>query len=230
MADALASGKTPQNRPGKDDAFVEGTFRLAKWAQENVRTVIVGVAGIAIAVLGILYYVNFRASVSEQAATELAALRLTAIGPEQVIPDLQGYIQRFDGTPAADEARLILARSYLDTDRAAEAGQVASAVTEGADRPVGLAARRLLAAAQEAEGNVEGALATFEALGRDARFGFQRRQANASAARLLVQLGRLDEAAAIYTAAAEEAADEDPAEAGVYRLRLGEIRGRQTSG
>jgi hypothetical protein len=121
---------------------------------------------------------------------------------------------------------LILARVYLDSDRPAEAARVAAEVDAPADVPVGFGARRLLATAQEAAGDTEAALATLQSLASRARFGFQRRQVRASTARMLVDLGRATEAMAIYEALAEEAQEEDPAEAGVYRIRLGELRNR----
>lgn len=230
MADALASGKKPESARGGDDAFTYGIKRLARWGQNNLRTVAVVAAGLAMVVLGVLYYVNFKESVRVLAAGDLATLRSRAASPETLVPDLEAYIQRFDGTASADEARLLLARTYLDTDRAAEAGRVVAAVDARLNRPVGRAARTLLGAAQEAEGNAEAALATYQSLATQSRFAFQRREAGAAAARVLVGLGRLDEAAAIYATIAEEAADEDPAEAGVYRLRLGEINGRRGAG
>ncbi len=224
MADALASGKTPEGGDGRQDAFVRSTFRLATWVNKNMRAVLVGAAGIAMVVVGIVYYTNFQASVREQAANELATLRMTATDPEMLIADLEAYVDRFDGVAAANEGRLLLARTYLDTERSVEAARVASTITEAPDRPVGLAGRTLLAAAQEASGDAETALATWEALGETARFAFQRREARASAARILAALGRLEEAETIFAAIAEEAATEDPVEAGVYRLRLGEIK------
>lgn len=224
MADALASGKTPDGGDGRQDAFVRSTFRLATWVNKNMRAVLVGAAGIAMVVVGIVYYTNFQASVREQAANELATLRMTATDPEMLIADLEAYVDRFDGVAAANEGRLLLARTYLDTERSVEAARVASTITEAPDRPVGLAGRTLLAAAQEASGDAETALATWEALGETARFAFQRREARASAARILAALGRLEEAETIFAAIAEEAAAEDPVEAGVYRLRLGEIK------
>lgn len=224
MADALASGKTPDGGDGRQDAFVRSTFRLATWVNKNMRAVLVGAAGIAMVVVGIVYYTNFQASVREQAANELATLRMTATDPEILIADLEAYVDRFDGVAAANEGRLLLARTYLDTERSVEAARVASTITEAPDRPVGLAGRTLLAAAQEASGDAETALATWEALGETARFAFQRRDARASAARILAALGRLEEAGTIFAAIAEEAAGEDPVEAGVYRLRLGEIK------
>ncbi len=226
MADALASGKRPDGGD-RQDAFIRSTFRLATWVNENMRAVLVGAAGVAMVVVGVVYYMNFQASVRDQAANELATLRMTATDPELLIADLAAYVERFDGVAAANEGRLLLARTYLDTGRSVEAGQVASTISEGPDRPVGLAARTLLAAAQEASGDAQAALATWEALGETARFAFQRREALAAAARILASLGRLEEAETIFAGIAEEAADEDPVEAGVYRLRLGEIKAQR---
>ena len=224
MADALASGKRPDGSGNRDDAFVRSTFRLAGWVNENLRPVLVGGAGFAMVVVGIVYYMNFQASVRDQAASELATLRMTATDPEMLVLDLEAYVERFDGVAAANEGRLLLARTYLDTGRSVEAAEVASSISEAPDRPVGLAARTLLASAQEASGDAEAALETWEALGETARFAFQRREALASAARILAALGRLQEAETIFATIAEEAAQEDPVEAGVYRLRLGEIK------
>ncbi|WP_420448007.1 tetratricopeptide repeat protein [Candidatus Palauibacter sp.] len=226
MADALASGKRPDGGD-RQDAFIRSTFRLATWVNENMRAVLVGAAGVAMVVVGVVYYMNFQASVRDQAANELATLRMTATDPELLIADLAAYVERFDGVAAANEGRLLLARTYLDTGRSVEAAQVASTISEGPDRPVGLAARTLLAAAQEASGDAQAALATWEALGESARFAFQRREALASAARILASLGRLEEAETIFAGIAEEAAGEDPVEAGVYRLRLGEIKAQR---
>ncbi len=230
MADALASGKTPDGGDGRQDAFVRSTFRLATWVNKNMRGVLVGAAGIAMVVVGVVYYTNFQASVREQAASELATLRMTATDPEILIAELETYVERFDGIAAANEGRLLLARTYLDRGRSVDAARIASTISEAPDRPVGLAARTLLAAAQEASGDAETALTTWEALGGTARFAFQRREARASAARILASLGRLEEAETIFAAIAEEAAAEDPVEAGVYRLRLGELKARRAVG
>lgn len=234
MADALAKGHDPQSTDAeprsRDDAFVRGIAQFWSWFRKNLRTVLVGLAGSAMIVAGILYYVNFRATVREQAAGDLARLRSSAATPDILISDLEIYVGRFAGTPAANEARIILARIYMDTGRATEAIGVLEAIGAAPDRPIGFAARSLLAAAQEATGDADKALATWATLGSRARFAFQRRQAQASVARLHAEGGRIDEASAIYAAIAEEAEEtNDLAEAGVYRIRLGELahqRGR----
>jgi len=230
MADALAKGKKPQADPadagGGEDAFVRSAFRFGDWVQDNLRSVLLGFSGLALIVLGVLYYVNFQASVQEQAAGELARLRLTAATPDALIVDVEAFVARFDGTTAADEGRVILARLYMDTAQPAEAIRVLGGVAEAANRPLGFAAQSLLAAAEEASGDSDAALVTWQALSRDARFPFQRRKAQAAAARIHAAAGRTAEAVAIYSALADEAEeDNDFAEAGVYRIRLGELGG-----
>jgi len=228
MADALAKGKTPEAEAaaaqGGEDAFVRGAFQSWDWVQKNLRSVLLGTVGIALIAAGVLYYVNFQASVRNQAAGELAGLRATAAPPDALIPSYESYVGRFDGTTSADEARIVLARLYLDTAQPVEAIRVLNDVSEAPNRPLGFAARSLLASAQEASGDAAAALATLEALGRDARFAFQRRQAKASVARLHAAAGRTAEAATIYAAIAQEAEDDDDlVQAGVYRIRLGEL-------
>ncbi len=227
MVDRISRGKQPQSAQDGEDAFVRSTFRLASWSRQNLRTVLFAIGGVGILAVGALYYVNFRASVQELAATELANLRLATADPETMISDLEAYVQRFIGSESADEARLILSRVYLDTDRAPEAARVANEVETSRDKPVGFAAGILLAAAQEANEDSDTALATLQDLAQGARFPFQQRQARASTARILVTLERLEEAVTIYSSIADEAEKaEDLAEAGVYRLRLGELKGR----
>ncbi|MDX1393950.1 MAG: tetratricopeptide repeat protein [Gemmatimonadota bacterium] len=235
MADALAKGKKPQTGTdtggSAEDAFVRGAFKFGNWVQENLRSVLLGLAGLALIAFGAWYYVNFQASVREQAAGELAQLRMAAATPDMLIADVEGFVGRFDGTEAADEGRVVLARLYLDTDQPAEAIRVLSDVSQAADRPLGFASRTLLAAAQEETGDVEAARATWERLATSARFPFQRRQAQSNVARIHADAGRIAEAATIYSAIADEAEEDgDLAEAGVYRIRLGELNGRTVQG
>ena len=227
MADRIPKRKQPHSAQSEEDVFVRGTVQLATWSHKNLRTVLFLLGAIGILTVGTLYYVNFRASVQELAAADLAALRLAAADPETMISDLEAYVQRFAGSESADEARLILSRMYLDTDRAPEAARVANEVEAPRDRPVGFSAGTLLAAAQEANEDPEAALATLQELAQRARFPFQRRQTQASVAKILVNLGRFEEATAIYsTIAAEAEKADDLGEAGVYRLRLGELKGQ----
>ncbi len=211
---------------GQADAFVRTGFRLATLVKRNPTSVVVGIAALAMIIMGTVYYVNYRTSTREVAGMELASIRLGATSPEAMIQELEDYVERFGGE-FANEGRILLAHAYMDADRTVDAEQVARQVTAAPDEPLGFAARTLIATAQEASGDAELALATYQTLAEGARFPFQQREAQASAARILASLGRLEEAVSLYAAIAEEAeAADDPVEASVYRLRAGEIGGR----
>lgn len=230
MPDALAKGKKPRGPDPQagEDAFLAGTVRAWEWIQNNLRIVLVGAAALAIVALGVLYYVNFKATVQEQAAADLAALRMAVSSPEQAVPQLEAYIERFEGTGAADEARLLLGRLYLDTWRPDEAAAALEAVKQPPGHPVGYAAALLLANARQAAGDTAAALSTWRSLGEAARFAFQRRDALSEVARILAARGELEEAAGILEQIAAEAAEADrPEEAGMYRIRLGELNARR---
>jgi predicted negative regulator of RcsB-dependent stress response len=229
MAERIAHGRKPDAPHSQEDAFVAGALRLWRWLQHNLRSAILITGGLAILVGGILYYRGYRATVRERAAAELSQLRGMAGGtePAALTSQLEGFIERFSGTVSEAEARLVLARLYIDGGRSQDAIRVLEGVGLPVDVPLGFGARTLLTIAYEQNGEPERALALFQELGSSARYPFQRRQASASAARILTDLGRMEEAVAIYARIAEEAAD-NPSEAGLYRIRLGELRGRLT--
>ncbi len=229
MAEAFAKGKKPESGPKTtEDAFVESTVRFWTWSQRNLRSLVLILVALGLIVAGVFYFRNFRATVTQRAAVELAQLRGALVGaPDAAIPEFEAFIERFDGTSAAAEAQLLLARLYLDAARPVDAIALLREVDRPIDQPIGFAARQLLAVAHEQNGDLEAALQQYRTLASEARFPFQRRAADAESARLLAELGRFDEAIAILTRIA--AASEDPAEAGEYRLRLGEIRARMAA-
>lgn len=226
MPERLAHGRKPETSHSQEDAFVAGALGLWRWLHENLRTAILILVAVAILVGGIQYYRGYSATVRERAAAELSRLRAMAGAgePAAVTSQLEAFIERFGGTVSETEARLVLARISIDGGRSQDAIRVLEAVELPLDVPLGFGARTLLTTAYEQNGEPERALELFQELGTSARYPFQRRQASASAARILTDLGRLEEAIAIYARIADEA--EDPSEAGLYRIRLGEVRGR----
>lgn len=225
MAEPMARRGGSGGGPGREDAFVEGILRFWDWVQANARAVVVGLVLLVTAVLVGLYYINYRQSVEEQAAADFQRLRMEASQDPQAAAELPSFIRRYEGTDAAEEARLVLARVQLaggDPRAALETLDPLARRSPGA--PVGYAARLLRARAYEATGDVEPALAELSALGERARYPFQRRSARADRARLLAESGRLEEAERIYADLARET--ENPNEAALYEIRLGEVRGR----
>jgi len=228
MADRFAHEHKPDTSESGEDAFVAGMFRLGNWIVGNLRTTIVVVGGIAILVAGVMYYRGYRETVRNRAALELSQLRasVATAEPAALASQLEGFIERFDGTVSETEGRLLLGRLYIDSGQNGEAIRVLDGVKPSINVPLGFAGRSLLIIAHERSGEPERALDLYLDLGRSARYPFQQREAQANAARILADLGRLEEAIEIYARIAAEAETVDPSEAGVYRLRLGELRGR----
>jgi predicted negative regulator of RcsB-dependent stress response len=228
MPERLAHGRKPDATQSQEDAFVAGTLRLWRWLKNNLRSAILITGAAALLAGGITYYRGYVATVRERAAAELSQIRAMAGGtePAALTSQLEAFIERFGGTPSEAEARLVLARLYIDGGRSQDAIRVLEAVGLPVDVPLGYGARTLLTNAYEQNGEPERALQLSQDIGSSARYPFQRRQASANAARILTDLGRLEEAVAIYARIAEEA--DDPSEAGLYRIRLGELRGRLT--
>lgn len=209
-----------------EDPFVERLLQASAWAQDNLTVVVVATVILAAGVAGILYYRSYQQTVREQAAVRLQdlAASLPGLDPAVAADTLRSFVDRYRGTQAADEARALLGRVRLDEGQPAEAIEILRpALERGPDTPVGFAARMLLAAAHEMQGEVDAALRIYAELGEAARLPFQRRRALADRARLLAEQGRFEEAAAIYGELAERAEEAGvTAEAADYRLRHGE--------
>lgn len=233
MARPFARGrKTEPDRT--EDAFVDRIWEAFLWAQRNARTAVVGLVVLGLLLAGVYYYLSYRSTVREQAAVEFQVLlaQLATQEPAVVAERLHSFVVRFDGTPTAEEARLTLGRVQLDLDRPAAALETLRPVAgRPADTPLGHSARILSARAHEAQGDLEAALEVLARLGERAALPFQRRAALADRARLLLQAGRLEEAATAYENLVRETEEANrPPEAARYRLRLGEVRALLAAG
>lgn len=229
MARSFARSKREERPPG-EDIFVEKLLQATAWAQENARTVILATVILGLGIAAVVYYRSYRATVREQAAVELQNLAAEFDGtdPALAADRLQDFVARYERTEAAAEGRLLLARLQLAEHQPERALETLAPVLSATapDIPIGFAARRLRAAAHEAQGQPQLALDIYAELAHAARFPFQRRAALAHQARLLIDTQRLPEAAFIYEELVRQAEAADlPPEAGLYRLRLGEIRG-----
>lgn len=232
MSDAIAKPSKRKGPDPREDAFLRFVNRAIAWGQDHLRTVVAsGVIVVLLAGAG-LWYLNYTENLEQQAATQLQTMRaaLATGGDSASVDRVESYLDRFGGTESALEARLLLGRVRLRRGEPEQALEAARPVADQpADTPIGFAGRMLLARAQEAAGRVEEALGTLEELTRSARFGFQRREASAERARMLVEAGRLAEAEQIYRRLLDEAGRSDVQQ--LYAVRLGEIQAlRDASG
>ena len=228
MADAFARGKKGGHRPVEDpeDAFIKTTVWLWTWIQHNARSVLLGLVALGALVAGTVYYLGYRQTVRERAAMDLQRIRANlTTEPLTLATQLESLIHRYEGTPSADQGRLLLARIQLDFGQTEEAIQPLEGAEGRLDRPLGVGASNLLATAYEQIGKLDRALGILDQVASGARYPFQRRLARAERARILADDGRLDEAAAIYEELAGET--DDILEQSEYRIRLGEVRALQ---
>lgn len=232
MPGAMARPSKKRRSPSEDpdDAFLRGVEQFVSWLEENRRSVILGTIAVALVVAGTVYYLNYRSSLEERASSEIQRIRgeLATGSASAATGRLQEFVTRFGGTEAGNEARILLARLQMSNDDPEAALDAVRPVLERpADESLGYAAAMIAASAYEEQGQREGALQTLRELGAEARFPFQRREADAARARLLVESGRLEEAASIYERLAEQT--EGAAEE-LYAVRLGEVRAMIRSG
>lgn len=215
----------PKKRNEPEDAFIARVLEFTAWAKQNVRTLVIGGGALLLAVAGTLYYVNFQNQLREQAANRLAEIRQTAGegNAPLAVRDLEGFVERFDGTPAAEEGRLLLAQLYVEQGEPAQAVPVVEPVAEDLAGPLGVPAAVLLAAAHEASEQYDRAESVYLRIADNARFEFQRRDALAAAARLRARQGDDAGAAELYERLVGMTSTDDP-QHGLYQMRLAEAR------
>jgi predicted negative regulator of RcsB-dependent stress response len=118
----VARSRSPQSKLDSDDALALRAAELSAWARRNVR-MIIGIAVVALLVVGGLLVWKVQQGQQRAAAGErLLAMAanpatLTAAGTRE----LETFIRQYDGTPEANEARLLLAQSLLDQGQPAKA-------------------------------------------------------------------------------------------------------------
>lgn len=199
-------------------------IEFSAWAKRNARLIIAVAVVLAVIVGGLIYWRMYRAQRMERAAAEFVQLQQTAASGNMQLAarDMEQYIRRFDGTVYAEEARIALAQLHLQQDSAAKAVEVLSGAAGRVDRsPMGPQAALLLAAAQQAAGDPDAAIATYMAVAEDADLSFRRIAALEAAAQLHARNGNHAEAAEVYRRLASIAAEGSP-DRQVYEMRQAE--------
>jgi predicted negative regulator of RcsB-dependent stress response len=225
MPGAVAKKKRKEEF-SQEDRFLDFIEDGSAWVQAHTRAVLVISVGLALLAGGVLYYRGYRQSLRTRAAIELNQLRAT-LTVADAVPRLTGFVARFDGTPAATEGRLLLAKIQLQSGQPQAALGVLDPITsEPVDVPSGYAVKLLLAEAYKNAGEYERALDQLDAIIDGAYVPYQRHRALAERGRLLAALGRLEEAEVAY----QRLVDDEGATDDLYRVRLGEIQAMIASG
>lgn len=214
----------PQSPVDQEDAFVAATLEATNWAQRNRPIVTLGVVVLALGVAAFMYYGRYRDTLHTNAALQLEELqlRVAADDPAALQADLELYLDRFSGTPFADEARITLAQVQADLGDKAAAAEVLRPLAGDVGDPLGAQAAAMLAAISEDIGDLRMAEGLYGRLADEARLAFHRREALASAARLRRSRGDAAGALAHYDRLLEEMDEMDPGR-GVVEMRRAEV-------
>lgn len=232
MAKHPTSSRVHREDPhGPDDTFVTGIRNTYEWGRQNSRLLSVVLVVIAIgAAVGVWYVSQQRQLESEAAARLTQVQQSVASGNAQLaIRDLEAYLGQFGSTRAADQARLVLAAIYIDQDRVQDAVRALGDLPNDLDKPFGLPAARLHAAAHEEAGNHDEAARTYLRIADRARFDYERREALADAARIRMQNGEPDIAASLYQRVLNLLEEDEP-EHGYYQIWLAEAQAEARQG
>ncbi len=230
----MSHSRHPTSRRGAEekkkaeDVFVEKVLSLSAWTKANSQLLIMAGVVIVVLVAGGVYYANYRGSVEEQAVTQLEQVQQTAAFGEREAAKatLYEYIDRFDGTVYAVEARLILGQLLLETDAPEEAMEVLSPGVQTMDRePLGIQAAFLMAAAYEETGRGEDAERLYLRIADSAELSFQIREALAGAARVRGATGDWAGAADLYRDLLATLETTDP-ERDYWEMKLAEASAR----
>jgi predicted negative regulator of RcsB-dependent stress response len=213
-----------------DDVVLAKAIEFTEWARRNV-TLVVGVAVVLVVVLGAFFWyrTDQNRRLDDAAIAFLQVEQAVMVGDDAIAArDLQQYIQQHDGTPYADEARILLGQVHLRGGRVAESIAVLEPVVSRlSSSPVGPQAALLMANAQEAAGETETAIQTYLRVADEADSNFRRQEGLMGAALLRTQLEDHAGAAELYRRLVEMN-EEGTQERALFEMRLAEAEALAT--
>lgn len=218
------SRRPPHPSSGPDDVVIATVVEASAWTRSHSRALVIGLAVLAIGIFAAIQYAKYRGEMRERAAIELLQVRETAATGNlpTAVTELEAFIERFDGTPAAAEARLLLGQIQLAQGNAAQAAEAVRPLTEEGDNLIATSAGLLLAGAQETAGEPEEAERAYLRVAEEAELDFQKREALEDAARIRAERGDVDGAVELYDRLIALTEDGSP-ERDVYEMRRTEI-------
>ena len=191
--------RSSSSRGGSDDAFTAGVLEFVGWVRQNTVVVAVGGVAIVLVVVGGLYWFSERSERMDLAASELEQIQQMVMfeSPGEARQRVQQYLDQFDGTPYAVEARLLLAELHLDDNEVDQAISVLQVVAPDYRSALGVQATFLLGVALEEADRWSEAAELYAELHERAEYTFQRYEAGEGLAR--AQLAAGDTTAALET-------------------------------
>ncbi len=193
---------------------------LVEWMKANARQVsIIGIATVVVIVGGFLWRSSSeRKEVNAGRSLSEAQRSFTAGNMALAQSDLQKLVQRYDGTVAADQGRLLLAQVYYDQSKVDDGLKALDGVNSSG--PFKASFHAIRAAGLEQSGKAAEAAAEYLKASDAAVTESDKGQYRSDAARSLNASGKKDEALKIWKAMA---ADENNPFSAEAKLRIGEL-------
>ncbi|HYR07295.1 MAG TPA: tetratricopeptide repeat protein, partial [Longimicrobium sp.] len=177
-----ARSRQTHGKLDSDDAMALRAAELSAWARRNAR-MIIGIAAVALVVVGGLVVWKY----SQAQRRAVAAERLLGMAANPVLVsaagmrELEAFIRQYDGTPEADEARLMLAQAQLDQRQTAQAIAQLRAVADGGSKLAPQAAM-MLGSAHAQAGDRNAAIRAYTQAAERSRMKYQKFEALGQAA------------------------------------------------
>lgn len=224
---SVASRSKRSARPVEaDDVVLARALQFSAWARRNARLIIVLAVLAAVVVGGYIYYRIWEAQRAEKASIRFMQVEPTVMSGNATLAerDLKDLAHRYDGTDEADEARLMLAKIYLDGGQPKKAVPVLQEASDNLKSPIGVRRSMLLATAQAQTGDLEAAVKTYQRVADGAPMQIQRDEALQNAALLREQSGKYAAAAQLWRKLAD-GAEEGSFQRSLYEMRAAEAEG-----
>lgn len=202
------------------------TENLIEWVRRNARPLAIGAIAVVVVLALGMFWRSAAARKEANAGRDLTAAQRAVVSGNAALAqsDLQRLIQRYDGTKASIQARMLLAQVMFDQGKA-DSGL---AVLEAEDSPGPFAAsyHAITAAGLEQAGKLPEAAAAYLRASDAAISKPDRAAHRADAARVYQAAGNVEQAKQIWT---ELAADDAGPMAGEAKVRLGELNAQPVS-
>ena len=214
--------RSKQSEP--DDVFVAKVLEVGKWAESNQQLLTVLIVVVAVGMLGLVYYRNYRSNLNMQAAGELEQIyqSISIQDTEGAQTQLATFLERSAGTAYEAEARLLLGELYLEEGSPQQAQAVLAPLGESPREPIEFQAAALLGAAFEEDGQWDQAEDVYLTIADRSDLEFQVRNALEAAARIRSAQGDLQGAVTLYERLVDGMEETDP-QRGLYQMRIQEI-------
>ena len=207
-----------------DHVFLDKLAQIGSWVRSHRNVAVAGVAALVLTAAGIAYFRNLERTASALAKDqlELAHSMMAQMNEEGAKEALATLLERYAGSGAAAEARLMLGGLYLNSDDVEQAKVVLEPIGRSPDSPIEFQAALLLAIAFEQDNEALEAEALYLEVGDRAELAYRKREALGAVARLRADRGDLAGAADAYQRILDTFEENDPGR-DLYVMRLEEV-------